>query len=249
MNDIFFVYKSVFPVDGYVEIIGNYLGYNVARIQKVYIDNRIHISHLNPLVIREELAYAWKFADSYDGKLTVKARTNIYSQLEKVLRDDQLSDLEVRDKTKYLLSEKDAALAVEFHKLIFYKIIEDRFSEKYLELCHYASDLEKASWATQRYEAQLPPNVRKPLLEMLAEGKGISIDEMISKVNEKILQHDLSIATLLTEEQKLKSEVKACKTIADCHRLRHLKFGISMSNKQMQDENIETSPATLKIVF
>jgi len=249
MGDLFFIYKSTFSVDGYVEVLGSYLGYNVARIQKNYIDNRIHISHLNPIVIREELAYAWKYADSYDSKLTVKAKTNVSHQLENILSDEQIADLEIKSKTKYLLSDKNISLGIEFHKIILYKIIEDRFSEKYLELCHYGSDLEKASWAAQQYEASLPNTHKKPILEKLAANKNISIEEMVSKVNEKIMQHNLSIADLLSQEQFLKAEVKACKSIADCHRLRHLKFGISMSVKQMQDENIETSPATLKIVF
>jgi hypothetical protein len=59
----------------------------------------------------------------------------------------------------------------------------------------------------------------------------------------------LLVANLLAEEQKLKSEVKSCENIAQCHRLRHLKFGVSMSMKQMEYENVEISPATIKIIF
>lgn len=249
MDDIYFIYKSCFSVDGYVEILGNYLGYNVAKIQKIYIDNRIHISHLKPLIIREELALAWKFADCYDNKLTVKKNTNVFSQLENLLTNDQLNQINSQSKTKYILSEKDIVLGIEFHKIILYKIIEDRFSEKYLQLCVYGSDLEKASWAAQQYEVQLSSDYEKPVLQTLADNKGISLEEMICKVKQKISEHNHRVSFLLAEEQKLKSEVKACKTIADCHRLRHLKFGISMSVKQMEDEKIEISPATLKIVF
>jgi hypothetical protein len=249
MEDIFFIYKSTFATDGYVEIIGNYLGYNVAKIQKAYIDNRIYISHLKPLIIREDLALAWKFADCYDPKLTVKKKTNVLTQLENCLTECQLEEVDNKTKTKYKLSEKDIALGIEFHKLILYKIIEDRFSEKYLQLCIYGSDLEKASWAAQQYEVQLPNDFEKPVLQALANNKGISLEEMICKVKQKIADHNYRISILLTEEQKLKSEVKACKTIADCHRLRHLKFGVSMSIQQMQDEKIEMSPATLKITF
>ena len=249
MEDIYLIYKNVFPVDGYVENIGQFLGYNVAKIQKVYIDNRINISHLKPLIVREELALAWKFADCYNPKLTVKNNTNVLNQLQSLLSEEQLTDIYNRTKTKYILSEKDIALGIEFHKLILYKIIEDRFSEKYLQLCIYGSDLEKASWAAQQYEVQLPNDFEKPVLQALANNKGISLEEMIYKVKQKIADHNYRISILLTEEQKLKSEVKACKTIADCHRLRHLKFGVSMSTQQMQDEKIEISPATLKITF
>lgn len=249
MDDIYLVYKNTFQADGYVEIIGNYLGYNIAKIQKCYIDNRINISKLKPLIIKKELALAWSFADSYDLKLSIKLNTNIAEQMNDKLSEQQNLNLESKGKVKYDLSEEEIKLAVEFHKLILYKIIEDRFSEKFLELSIYNSDLEKASWIAQRKEAESSSSEPKPVLSLLAAGRGISLNQMIDKVKAKISQHDLLVADLLTEEQKLKSEVKSCKTIADCHRLRHLKFGISMSGKQMQDENIQISPATLKITF
>jgi len=249
MGDIYFVYKNTFQVDGYVEIVGDYLGYNIAKIQKIYIDNRVHISKLKPLVIRKELALAWSFADSYDNKLSIKLNTNIAGQMFDKLSQDQLSNLESKGKVKYELSESETRLGIEFHKLIFFKIIEDRFSEKFLELGCHSSDLEKASWPSQQYEAALPKDEKKPVLEILARNKGVTLEEMVEKVKTKISEYNLSVANLLAQEQKLKSEVKSCKTLADCHRLRHLKFGISMSVKQMQDENIEISPATLKITF
>jgi hypothetical protein len=106
-----------------------------------------------------------------------------------------------------------------------------------------------SSWPSQQYEAALPNNEKKPVLEILARNKGITLEEMVEKVKTKISEYNLSIANLLTEEQKLKSQVKNCKSIADCHRLRHFKFGISMTGKQMQDESVLSSPATIKITF
>lgn len=249
MEDIYLVYKNTFQADGYVEILGSYLGYNVAKIQNQYIDTRIYISRLNPLIIRKELAMVWRFADAYDQKVSIKLHTNVVDQLKDKFSEDQIKILNEKGKFKYELSVEEIQLVIEFNKLIMYKIIEDRFSEKYLELCHYGSALEKASWSAQQYEAKLPICEKKPVLEILAKNKNISIEEMVEKVNAKIQEHNISIANLLVEEQKLKLEVKKCKTIADCHRLRHLKFGISMSDKQMKDENIEVSPATLKMIF
>ena len=122
MEDIYFIYKNTLQADGYVEVIGDYLGYNVAKIQKVYIDNRIHISKLKPLVIRKELALAWSFADSYDSKLSMKLNTNVAAQMVDKLSEDQLSNLESKGKLKYALSESEVQLGIEFHKLIFFKI-------------------------------------------------------------------------------------------------------------------------------
>lgn len=249
MDDLYLIFKNTFQPDGYVEIIGTYLNYNVGKISKEFIDNRININKLKPLIIRKELAMVWRFADSYDGKVSIKKNTNVEQQLQDKLSEDQLNNLSTKGKIKYELSPQEIELAVEFNKLILYKIIEDRFSEKYLELCHYGSDLEKVSWAMQRREAESPEHVKKPILEILAKNRNISLQEMIDKVNKKVLAHDISIGNLLAEEQKLKMEVKNCKTIAECHRLRHLKFGISMSVKQMEYENVEISPATLKIIF
>jgi hypothetical protein len=249
MSDIYIVYKNTFLADGYVEVIGGYLGYNIGKIQSVYVDNRININKLSPIVIREELALAWRFADCYDEKLSIKSNTNIVFQLRSKLNEQQLEDIELKGKIKYPLSDQDVKLAIEFNKLILYKIIEDRFSQKYNELCVYVSDLEKSSWPSQQYEAALPNNEKKPVLEILARNKGITLEEMVEKVKTKISEYNLSIANLLTEEQKLKSQVKNCKSIADCHRLRHFKFGISMTGKQMQDESVLSSPATIKITF
>jgi hypothetical protein len=249
MEDIYLIYKNSLQADGYVEVIGSYLGYNVAKIQKAYIDNRINISKLNPIVIRKELALVWRFADIYDGKVTVKLNTNVAQQLQDKFSEKQLIDLEEKGKIKYELSEKEIQLALEFNKLVLSKIIEDRFSEKFLELGCHSSDLEKASWPSQQYEAALPDNEKKPVLEILACNKGITLEEMVEKVKTKISEDNLSVANLLAEEQKLKSEVKSCENIAQCHRLRHLKFGVSMSMKQMEHENVEISPATIKIIF
>lgn len=249
MEDIYLIYKNTLQADGYVETIGNYLNYNVAKIQKSYLDTRINITKLNPIVIRKELALVWRFADSYDGKVSIKLNTNVAEQLNDKLTEKQLLDLQEKGKIKYELSEKEKELTIEFNKLILCKIIEDRFSEKLFELGNHQSALEKESWPVQQYEATLPVSEKKPVLEILAKSKGISVEEMAEKVKAKTYQRNLSIANLLVEEQKLKSEVKSCKDIADCHRLRHLKFGISMSTKQMEDEKIEISPATLKIIF
>ena len=102
MEDIYLIYKNSLQADGYVEVIGSYLGYNVAKIQKIYIDNRINISKLNPIVIRKELALVWRFADTYDGKITVKLNTNVAEQLQDKFSEKQLIDLEEKGKIKYI---------------------------------------------------------------------------------------------------------------------------------------------------
>jgi hypothetical protein len=74
-------------------------------------------------------------------------------------------------------------------------------------LGHHSSDLEKASWPSQQHEAVLPNNEEKPVLEILARSEGITLEEMVEKVKTKVSKYNLSVASLLAEERKLKSEV------------------------------------------
>ena len=53
----------------------------------------------------------------------------------------------------------------------------------------------------------------------------------------------------MLQQQMLEQRVKDCVTIADCHRLRHEKFGFSVSHQQQLDENIPTTPLTLQMDF
>ena len=68
-------------------------------------------------------------------------------------------------------------------------------------------------------------------------------------VLQAIEKHNLKVKDLLVQEQKIKQEIKECKTLADYHWLRHLKFGVSLNAQHALDKGIEKSPATLKITF
>lgn len=248
MSDVYFIYRESIPSDGYVEEIGRYLGYISAKIRSEYIDNRIKIDSLEPCFISKELAYSWMFADCYDGKISIKQRSNVLEQLRSKLSEKQLEDLEEKVKIKYELTEQDKNLGAEIHKIILKKIISDRFSAKFLSLKSGYSLLELESWEIQKEEAfSSDPN--KPFLESLALASNTPLDQLILKVKNKVTKYKMNLSELLAEEHKLKLEVDQCKDIADCHRLRHLKFGVSMSVAQMKAEGIDISPATLKMIF
>ena len=248
MSDIYLIYRDSLQAEGYVSEIGRFLNHIVAKIDKSYIDNRIRIGSIEPVFISKDLAYSWMFSDCYDGKLSIKKNSNLEEQLRSKLSAPQLEELNEKIKIKYTLTDEDKALGLELHKIILKKIISDRFSQKFLDLKSGVSALELASWETQKEEA-FSNNLDKPLLEALALANKITLEEMVFKVKSKVSKYKLSLADLLAQEQQLKKEVNDCQSIADCHRLRHLKFGISMSLRQMQNENIEVSPATLKITF
>jgi hypothetical protein len=115
-----------------------------------------------------------------------------------------------------------------------------------------ASLLEKATWEEQKREAllyQQNNTASTPLIDILAEGREISKSELIDKILSNVNSYNTKLANLLVEQQKLEKRVKDCQTIADCHRLRHEKFGMSMSYQQQLDEQVERSPLTLKMDF
>jgi hypothetical protein len=115
-----------------------------------------------------------------------------------------------------------------------------------------ASDLEKDTWEEQKREAfayQENSNYSTPVIDILSSGRGIDKQVLVDKIISNVTTYNTKLATLLLEQQLLETKVKNCNTIADCHRVRHEKFGVGMSRQQKIDEEIETTPLTLKIDF
>ena len=250
MSDIYVIYRPSEQVGGYVEKLGSYMNYFAGRINELHIDGRIEISKINATVVDKNVALGWLFADAYNGRVSIKGGTAPAKQMENVV-----GELELGEKVKYELTEEDKKNGVLFNKALLNKIVEDRFTEKFRELQLNASELEKASWSAQEAEARATACWWKcipgatTVLDILADVRGISVGDMAKKVLSNVESRNIKVATLLAEEQKLKEEVKKCQTLADCHRLRHLKFGVSLTGQQAQDEGVKESPATLKITF
>ena len=115
-----------------------------------------------------------------------------------------------------------------------------------------ASLLEKATWEEQKREAllyQSDNTANTPLIDILAIGRELTKEELVTKIINNVNTYNTSLANLLVEQQQLEQRLKACVTIADCHRLRHEKFGFSVSYQQQMDENIPTTPLTLQMDF
>jgi len=250
MSDIYIIYRQSEQAGGYVEKLGSFMNYYVGRIDELYIDGRIEISKINATVIDKDVALGWLFADAYSGGISIKGETTPAKQMEHVV-----GELKLGEKVKYDLTEEDKKNGALFHEALLNKIVEDRFTEKFRELQLNASELEKASWSAQEAEARATSRWWKcipgatPVLDILADVRGISVGVMAEKVLNNVESRNIKVATLLAEEQKLKEEIKKCQTLADYHWLRHLKFGVSLSAAQAKDRGIEKSPATLKIIF
>ena len=251
MSDLYIIYRPSEYVGGYVEKLGSYMNYFSGRIDELYIDNRIEINKINATVVDKDVGLGWLFADAYSGRVSIKGETRAAKQMESVV-----GKLERGEKVKYELTGEDKKNGALFNKVLLNKIVEDRFTEKFRELRLNASELEKASWGAQEAEARATRRARgqripgmTPVLDILADVRGISVGDMAEKVLSNVESHNIKVATLLAEEQKIKEEIKKCQTLADYHWLRHLKFAVSLSGTQAEEKGVENSPATLKITF
>jgi hypothetical protein len=244
---IHILYRPTQSKPGYVNQIGYYMNYAIGRIPDEYIDSRIELHKFDATVIPENIAPGFKFADIYKDSMSIRINSHIMDEFPML----QSSEAE-NEKVKYFLTDEDKALAVRFNKVVMIKVISDRFTEKLKELMLDASLLEKATWEEQKREAllyQQDNTTSTPLIDILAEGREITKSELVDKILLNVNSYNIKLANLLVEQQKLEKKVKDCQTIADCHRLRHEKFGISVSYQQQMDENIPTTPLTLQMDF
>lgn len=242
------LYKSGIETPGYIIRLSSYMNYYVGRIPDEYNDNRVELKKMNAVIIPEDIAPGFKFADIYKDYLSIRTVSNIMDEFPQFANSGETE----AEKVKYFLTDEDKVMSVKFNKFVMLKVIADRFSERMKNLMVEASDLEVATWEEQKREAllyQSDSNASTPLIDILSTGRGITRGELVTKILNNVDTYKTKLANLLVEQQQLETRVKACQTIADCHRLRHEKFGISMSYQQQIDENVETSPLTLTMDF
>lgn len=242
------LYKSGVEVPGYVTKLSSYLNYYIGRIPDEYDDQRVELKKMNAVVIPEDIAPGFKFADIYKDYLSIRSISHIMDEFPQFANSGETD----AEKVKYFLTDADRELAVKYNKFVMLKVIADRFSERMKNLTVDASDLEMATWEEQKREAllyQSDNTASTPLIDILASGRGITRDVLVTKILANVEAYKVKLANLLVEQQQLEQRVKACQTIPDCHRLRHEKFGVSMSYQQQLDENVPTSPLTLTMDF
>lgn len=242
------LFKPGVEIPGYVLRLSSYMNYFIGRIPDEYDDNRVELKTLKAVVIPEEFARGYIFADIYKDYISIRKTSHIMSEFPEFATSSETE----AEKVKYFLTNEDRELGVKFNKFVMLKVIADRFSERMKNLNVEASDLEIATWEEQKREAIAYSNdntVSTPMLDILAEGRGITKAELVTKILTNVELYKAKLANLLVLQQQLEDRVKACQTIADCHRLRHEKFGMSLSWQQQQDENVPTSPLTLAMDF
>ena len=242
------IFKLGVESPGYVLKLSSYMNYTIARIPDEYDDNRVELKKMNAVVVPEEYARGYIFADIYKDYISIRTTSHILEEFPQFATSSETD----AEKVKYYLTNEDREMAVKFNKFVMLKVIADRFSEKMKNLIVDASDLEMATWEEQKREAllfQSDNTASTPLIDILAAGRNITRETLVNKILTNVESYKVKLANLLVEQQQLEQRVKSCVSIADCHRLKHEKFGISMSYQQQLDENVESSPLTLTMDF
>jgi hypothetical protein len=234
---MFLLFKSVDQKTlGPIQVLGTWYDYKFGFIPDTHKDI-IEYRHLKPRILTEEVATKWIFIDGYRGYISVRPGTPQNLAL-RVISSEETGD----DKIKYYLTEDDITNTITLIKEILRYRLDEIYDKRMLALNLNVSDLEYSSWDQQKSEALAFTNDNAsptPLLSSLALARGITLDEMVTKVNSAIDAHTDALSNLLAAKQAAETEIKACQSIADCHRLMHNKFEISMSYAQQQEEGVD----------
>ena len=230
---------------GWLQSYAGYGAYTVSSILDEYQDARLDLQKLNADVLTHAQAKSAIFADAYRGYINLKLGTSIVEDFpEVVVTVDS-------PKVRYDMTADDFAAGVNFNKIVFKKYIRDRFNDKVKELGKNYSVLEQLSLEQQKEEAAkytANNSASVPMLTTLATARGITVAQLVEKINSKVTSFNSSVATLLGQQKALEDEVDALTDMASCHRWRHTKLGLGASQQQIEAEP-ELGPPALKIQF
>lgn len=234
---MYLLFKSVDQKTlGPIQVLGTWYDYKFGYIPDTHKDI-IEYRHLKPRVLPEEVATKWIFIDGYRGYISVRPGTPQNLALRVVASEEATGE-----KVRYDLSEEDMKnTTILIQEILRYRL-DEIYDKRMLAMNMNVSDLEYSSWDQQKSEALAftsDSNTPTPLLSSLAAARGISVSDMASKVIAAIEAYSQSLSDLLASKQAVEAEIKACQSIADCHRLMHNKFEISMSYAQQQEEGVD----------
>ena len=221
--------------------MGYYEGYVVA-----FIDDQIKelesFERLHHVVFpTDEIALAYKFAWVQSrAAISVKVADigdTVDWQLHEIASPSRVPDCEVQEKDTiikviYKLTETDYANSLKFLKIYNRLYLDDIYDKRLKEEQLHISEIESISWSQQREEAEAytaDNSVSIPLLTKLAESRGITAAEMVTKVNTAVENYYEKLATLLAKKQKVEAEIKACTTLIELHVVNAHRFGFYMN--------------------
>lgn len=235
---MYLLFKSVNQQQlGIIKVIGSWMDYRVGYLPDSHKEI-VEYRHLNARVIDEEVAWAWLFFGAARTEISVRPATPQNERLQVVNSEEATGE-----KVKYQLTDADIANTTKLMQEAMYLILDEVFDKRLVQSNIGSSTLEQNSWLQQKTEAQayLSGETNLPMLQALADARGITVGEMATKVNDAVLTYNMNIASMLASKQQIETLIKACVTIHDCNRLLHNKFGIEMPVKQRIAEEIDYS--------
>lgn len=232
---------------GWLEAYSGYGAYGVYRIVDEHQDMRLDLDSIGAETLTPAEAKSSIFADAYRGYVKLKqgdAATDDFPEID--------SDEDSATSTRYDMTADDIASGLSFNKILFKKYIRDRFNDKAkaISSARYGN-LEQQSFEQQKKEAEAwtaDNSATTPMLTTLATARGISVSDLVAKINAKVTAYNSAVATLLGEQKVLEDEVDALDTIAKAHEWRHKKLGIAASVQQTNEDASLGAPAS-KIIF
>lgn len=220
---------------GIVQVIGRVLNLAVGYIPDTHVD-LAEYKHLNPMILDEPTALAWMFFGVPREYINVRPGTpqNQLLQIASSGEDDS-------QKVRYYLTNEDKDNSANFMKAAMRYMLDDIYEKRFIQERLSVTELEYSTWVQQETEARsykLDSNASTPMLSILAAKRGISVSEMVEKVMTAVSLYNNKISTMLGNKQLVETEIKSCSTIADCNRLMHMRFDITMPYVQQQAEGI-----------
>ena len=232
---------------GWLEAYTSYGAYGVYSIPEDYQDMRLDLDSIGAEILTPAEAKSSIFADAYRGYIKIKQGTAIADDFPEIESDE-----DVPTSTKYDMTADDIASGLSFNHIVFKKYIRDRFNDKAKDIVSArVGDLEQLSFEQQKSEAAAwtaDNSASVPMLTTMATARGISVADLVGKINAKVTAYNSAVATKLAEQKVLEDEVDALDTIAKCHEWRHKKLGITASTQQLNEDASLGAPAS-KITF
>lgn len=234
---MFLIFKRVEDkTRGVVQIKGRFLDYDIGYIPDTHVDI-IPYAHLNATLVDDTIGNDWVFIQAWNGQVSVRGES---------LQNDRLNVVSSTEpegtKVKYTATEQELANGLVFFKIVMRKMLDEIYDRRFSSL--QPSDLEKATWTSQREEAiayMSDNTVSVPTLTALATARNITVDNMANLVYTAIQEYDAKVTGLLAAKQIVEGEIKNCQSISDCWVIMHSRFEMSMPLPLQQELGITES--------
>lgn len=204
--------------------VGSCLHYSVVKVAEEAIPY-VDYDNIDATVITEEQFKGCRFAWTYKDFVNIKSgNQSMFSDLV------FYESMEQGDKIPYYLTETDKEQAISFLKIVLIKFAHEFYDLEFDKINARTPKAERELFLTQRQEAQAwtaDNTVSTPVLSALAEARGITLAQMVTKVLTKISDYETELAALVARQKTVEAEIKQCVTLKELHYTAARRLGIS----------------------